>query len=421
MISCSDSFRARIHRGADQIGGTCVELAYDGARILLDLGKPLDADETSPDLLPKIEGLGASPDKGLLAIVISHGHVDHWGLTPLVERQIPVAMGAATQRILRAAAPFLPQGYAPENTIELADRRTIQIGPFSVTPLLVDHSAYDAYALTIEAGDKRLFYSGDIRGHGRKAKLFEAMVRQPPKAIDSMLMEGSSLGRLTLETRFPTEVEIEQRFIAAFSAPGFVAVSASAQNIDRIVSLYRACKRTGRTLILDAYAMEILRATQNEHLPQVGWPNLAVYIPEYQRRQIARNEMFDLLPIYKPARIYRAAIADMRDRAVMLFRPAMLADVDEAQLWNGARAIWSQWEGYLKEGAGSKLVSELKARGVPLERIHTSGHADIADLKRLSEAVSPKRLVPIHTFDGDRFAEFFANVVRRKDGEWWEV
>jgi len=29
---------------------------------------------------------------------------------------------------------------------------------------------------------------------------------------------------------------------------------------------------------------------------------------------------------------------------------------------------------------------------------HTSGHADIADLKRLVKALSPKRLVPIHSF-----------------------
>ncbi len=166
--------------------------------------------------------------------------------------------------------------------------------------------------------------------------------------------------------------------------------------------------------------MEILRATENEHVPRVGWPNLAVYVPEYQRRHIARNKMFDLLPIYKPARIYREGIADMRDKAVMLFRPAMLPDIDEAQLWQGARAIWSQWEGYLKEGAGAKLVSDLQARGVPLTRIHTSGHADIPDLKRLSGAVCPKRLIPIHTFNGDQFAEFFANVVRHNDGEWWE-
>jgi ribonuclease J len=236
-----------------------------------------------------------------------------------------------------------------------------------------------------------------------------------------MLMEGSSLGRLDPEARFPTEAEIEERFVEKFSTPGFVAVSASAQNIDRIVSLYRACKRTDRTLVLDLYAMEILRATGNAHLPQVGWSNLAVYVPEYQRRQIRRSKRFEILPQYKPARIYRDKLAKMRDRAVMLFRPAMAPDIDQAQMWPDARAIWSQWSGYLKDGAGAKLAAELMERSVPLEVIHTSGHADIGDLKRLSEAFAPNQLVPIHTFDGDRFSEFFSNVVRRQDGEWWEV
>ena len=110
---------------------------------------------------------------------------------PLVEGQVKLAMGAATQRILKAAAPFLPQGYAPDDILELSDRSPLQIGPFKITPYLVDHSAYDAYALVVEAGGRRLFYSGDIRGHGRKGKLFEAMVRHPPKDVDSMLMEGS--------------------------------------------------------------------------------------------------------------------------------------------------------------------------------------------------------------------------------------
>jgi ribonuclease J len=251
--------------------------------------------------------------------------------------------------------------------------------------------------------------------------LFEAMLRHPPKEIDSMLMEGSSLGRLDPEARFPTEAEIEERLVQKFSAPGFVAISASAQNIDRIVSLYRACKRTGRTLVLDLYPMEILRASGNAHLPQVGWPNLAVYVPEYQRRRLAREKMFDLLPTYKPARIYRETLTKMGASAVMLFRPAMLADVDKAQLWTGARAVWSQWDGYLKDGAGAKLSADLAERDVTLEVIHTSGHAYIADLKRLSGAIAPKRLVPIHTFDGDKYSEFFSNVVRRKDGEWWEV
>src|SRR4051794_7359507 len=197
-------FRGRVHRGTQQIGGSCIELEADGARILLDVGLPLDADGVSEELLPDVSGL-QTDDPTLRAIVISHGHGDHWGLLPLCKPKVPLAMGAATARIMSAAAPFVPNSFVPEVTFELTDRKALQIGPFAITPYLVDHSAYDAYALLIEAGDKRLFYSGDIRSHGRKGALFERLINNPPGEVDTMLMEGSSLGRLDEETQFPTE------------------------------------------------------------------------------------------------------------------------------------------------------------------------------------------------------------------------
>ncbi|MGJ0391152.1 MAG: MBL fold metallo-hydrolase [Methylocystis sp.] len=274
-------FRVRIHRGARQIGGTCVELEAQCQRIVLDLGLPLDAEKASEALLPDIPGLKFS-EPALRAIVLSHGHVDHWGLTPYVGSDIPIAVGAATARILRAAAPFVPTPFIFQVSYELVDRKPLEIGPFRVTPYLVDHSAFDAYALLVEAGGRRLFYSGDIRGHGRKASLFERLLAHPPRDVHAMLMEGSSLGRLGPDEHFPTETEIEEKFVERFrAAPGFVAVSASAQNIDRLVSIYRACKRTGKTLVLDLYAMEILNATGNKNIPGPGWPNLAFYVPEY--------------------------------------------------------------------------------------------------------------------------------------------
>jgi ribonuclease J len=165
----------------------------------------------------------------------------------------------------------------------------------------------------------------------------------------------------------------------------------------------------------------ILRATDNPNLPAPGWPNLAVYVPEYQRRQIAKSQRFDLLEPYKAARIYREHIAEIGSRSVMLFRPAMMRDVDQANLWTDARAIWSQWSGYLAAEAGAKLKTDLAHRNVGLENIHTSGHASIKDLKRLAAALAPKALVPIHTFEGDKFGDLFANVIRRADGHWFEV
>ena len=83
----------------------------------------------------------------------------------------------------------------------------------------------------------------------------------------------------------------------------------------------------------------------------------------------------------------------------MLFRGWMLRDLERAKaLVRGRGVIWSQGKGYLKEGSGAQLKADCLARGIPLEIIHTSGHASVVDLKRLATAVSPKVLVPIYTF-----------------------
>jgi ribonuclease J len=415
--------RVCIHRGTRQIGGTCVEIEASGSRIIVDLGLPLDAPEADPALVPQIAGL-RDRDLSLLAIMLSHGHRDHWGLVPQARPDIALVMGKATERIMRAAADFVPHGFAPKASHYLENGKALQIGPFTITPHLVDHSGFDAYALEIEAGGKRLFYSGDLRAHGRKGKLFERMIKYPPRNIDVMLMEGSSLTRLAEDAAFPTEEALEWKFVDSFnSTPGMALVCCSAQNIDRVVTVYRATKRTKRTLIIDAYAAEVLKATGSEHIPQParGWPNIAVFIPQAQRIHLKRKGIAPLVDSYRGFRLWPENLAAQAPRSVMLFRGWMLRDLERAQALTSAKVIWSQWEGYLEEGSGAKLKVECAARSIPFEVIHTSGHASIADLKRLAAAVKPKALVPIHTFGAERFPELFANVRLRRDREWWEV
>lgn len=441
--------RVRIHRGTKEIGGTCIELEAEGGRILLDLGLPLDSNQDDVSIHPAVDGLNfnvgyqlntlsstVSKSYGngvkvegkefapsqLLALFLSHAHLDHYGLADLAGPDLPVAMGAATHRILQAAAPFVPRPYLPSRVLEFVSGQPLTFGPFRITPHLVDHSAYDAHALLVEAGGRRLFYSGDLRAHGRKAALFERLIDHPPPDIDILLMEGSSLGRLDADKRFPTEGEVEAQFVEILArTAGMALVAASAQNIDRMVSLYRACKRTGRTLIIDLYAAEILRATGNPNIPQSDWSNVAVYVPHYQRVRIKQTGRFDLIDRHKASRIYPERLTELAPRAALLFRPAMLRDLDRAECLSGATAVWSQWDGYLKQERGQKLLADLSQRDIPLEHAHTSGHASIADLKRLAAAVAPKVLVPIHTFEADRFPELFENVAVKDDGQWWEI
>ena len=296
------------------------------------------------------------------------------------------------------------------------------MGPFRITPFLVDHSAYDAYALLVESDGKRLFYSGDFRAHGRKAVLFEHLIANPPTNIDALLLEGSSLGRLNDDQHFPTEADIETQLVQAFSATeGLALVHTSAQNIDRVVSILRACKRTGRKLIIDLYTAAILEATGNLHIPQSNWPEVSLFIPQAQRIQIKENAWFDLLKHHAANRIFIENLFEAQSKSTLLFRPLHCSDLERGNCLKGATYIYSQWEGYWERDSYNKLKEWLERNSIPKISIHTSGHASPGDLKKIVAAINHRKVVPIHTFFHERYGELFQNVEVYNDGEWWEV
>ena len=105
----------------------------------------------------------------------------------------------------------------------------------------------------------------------------------------------------------------------------------------------------------------------------------------------------------------------------MLFRPSMTEDIERAKCLEGVSLIYSLWSGYLKDGRYQWFIDWLDKHQVPIIRCHTSGHASLPDLQKLANAISAKRLVPIHTFEPDSYKLFFDNVEKRKDGEIWTV
>ncbi len=412
--------QACIHRGAKEIGGSCVEIESNGQRILLDLGLPLDA-ELNETPLPDVSGL-ESLDESLLAIAISHAHLDHYGLIAKLRQKVPVLIGDGAIRIINAAKQFFPDIPAFANTIKIKDREPVSMGPFTIIPYLVDHSAYDAYAFLIEADGKKIFYSGDFRGHGRKAKLFQRLIKRPPPYIDVLLMEGSTLGRTGTDNNSPSEDELEARFIDHFqSTSGLTMVWSSGQNIDRMVTIYRACRKSRKKMIVDLYSASILMAINNPRLPQPGFRDFYVFVPEFQRRLIKKRELFDIPLSVSSCRVYPEKLADISRSSVMLFRPSMTEDLERAKCLDGAKLIYSLWSGYLKDGRYQWFMDWLDNHQIPISHCHTSGHASLPDLQRLAHAISAKRLVPIHTFEPDTYRLYFDNVEQREDGETWSV
>jgi ribonuclease J len=411
--------RVCIHRGTQQVGGACIEVEHDGARLVLDAGLPLDADFDADQHLPDVPGL-ADGDDSLVGLVVSHGHPDHYGLVHAVHPSVPIYIGEATQRILREAAFFTPGGAHVAAVGHLFDRTPLALGPFTVTPYLVDHSAFDAYALLVEASGRRLLYSGDLRAHGRKGTLFERLVREPPANVDALLLEGTNI-RAAGDAPAPmTERDVEERCVELLrSADGMVLAAYSAQNIDRLVTLYRAAKRSGRLLVLDLYAATTARATGRDTIPQAGWDGVRVFVPLSQRIKVKQSGEFERVSWLRGHRLFPEDLAAHAGELVMTFRGSMAGELERAGCLTGAHAVWSMWHGYLDEPAGVKLRDWLQARDIPLTVLHSSGHASVADLQPLAAAVNAKQVVPVHTWQADRYGELFDNARIHPDGEWW--
>jgi ribonuclease J len=413
--------RVCIHRGAHQVGGSCVELSYRDSSILVDVGLPLDFDfSDNPELhlpQPLFDKLMRG-EKNIDAVILSHAHLDHYGLGGILPEGIPVYCGKATAELIDMSAQINPEKIQPLKLQTFNAWETTQIGSFSIIPYLMDHSAFDAYGFLISAGGKNLFYTGDFRGHGRKAKLLDRLIQNPPR-VNALLMEGTLIGE-RIEEPTITEQELETEFVSVIEqTPGIALVTTSSQNIDRIVTIFRAAKRTGRKLIIDFYTAEILdRLKTYANLPHASWPRIRVCYPRLLSRRFEELGLKDILDRHRENGIKWTRVNEMENDTVMLIRAGFLWDIKKFLGLNGATWIYSLWPGYFEKSKPLRnLKSYLEGKSVRYEYLHTSGHAKIEDMKKLVDAIAPDNIIPIHSFYPDKFKSYFKNVKLVKDGE----
>lgn len=377
-----------IHRGTNEIGGSCVELSNGRERIVFDVGLPLNAIDEGLDIgcyKPDISGL-FDKEFGISAVFISHAHPDHYGLLSLINKDIPIYMSKAAAIILKRIVPLLgEENYKDLNILKISNGEEVRIGDFIVRAHEVDHSAAAAMAFEILAKNKRVLYSGDIRFHGRRAWRSRNLADNitPP---DYLLLEGSTLGRE--EQGQLTEYDIEKRLAELFAEPSLSLVVFSTQNIDRLVSVYKACVRQNKILVLDPYSCAILENLReiSAHLPQFNWNNIRVYFAGNSiTRKLAES---GVLYRYKTAKVTFDEIAANPEKYVVKANFAITEKLFEKFGADKINLIYSLWSGYLdKPGFWHDLKDKLVYA-------HTSGHASVKDLQDFVTAVEPKHIYP---------------------------
>ena len=397
-----------IHRGTHEIGGSCVEIRTDKAKILIDLGMPLDYDKHTIEEQTQIRSDAAEWCKGVDALFLSHAHADHYGFLGLLPEGMSIY---ATEETFAMLALDSILGDDPTEHLEkhpLKNGQSCEVSDIKVTAYTVDHSAYGACAYLIECDGKRILYSGDIRLHGVKGVLYKNL----PKDVDYLLLEGTNILRAKNN---PTEREIENQFVEAFNdAPDALhLVWCSAKNIDRICALFRACIRCGKTLSIDPYTANVLAAVAqlNPHIPTVTTAKqMRVYFPYYLTKRLLERNPESYIYSLEPRKnkvSYNDFMTNPK-RYVMLVRPTTLTYLQRIKAPR-IRLVKSIWDGYWDEPNIERFRSWVEEHCESVKDIHSSGHADTQSLQRIVEFVRPKTIVPIHTDAPKRFCDIFVN------------
>jgi ribonuclease J len=403
--------------------------------IVIDVGMPLVTPDMLPfewrhykdlsqeqllaqKILPAVEGLYSHQKPSIAAVILSHAHQDHYGFIRFLHPAIPLYMSPGTKSLVEVSNLFLGTGVNLDQVQTFTMWQLFQVGDFTITPHLMDHSAPDAAAFLIEADGQRLFYTGDFRGHGRKRVLLERLLANPISKIDCLVMEGSMIGRE--EGRYQDEDSVEQAIYDVIAdQQSYIFVFCSSQNLDRLVSVYRAVKRAHKTFAIDlytAFVLDKLRSIPSSSIPQFDWKEIRVLYAYSHAKKLAEYDR-ELLYKYRRAKIEWEEIkATPQDMVILCkdnfyFRRIILPKLGAS---SGTKAIYSMWHGYLER---TDLAQFLESRNIELLEIHTSGHAYVEDLKKLAQVLAPRFVVPIHTFHPDQYGSIYRHILQLEDNQ----
>jgi ribonuclease J len=280
------------------------------------------------DLERDLLGGGLPSGEKVLALLLSHAHLDHTGAVGYLRGDLPVVATAATAAVVKAmqdtaqagvdgeAAYLTPRrpnadkGGVLDGDRELYLRRPYRVlgslgrfherspskkglgghpweearaplplGPFRVEAFPVDHSVPGAAAFAVETPEGLLVYTGDLRRHGRWGAKTEAFLRAlETREVLLLVVEGTRLGEARPAR---TEGEVREALHAEVArwegCP--VAVDFAPRNLERLLACLEVAEEVGRRLVVtvkDAYLLYGLAEAEPDPWEGVLWEVLVL-------------------------------------------------------------------------------------------------------------------------------------------------
>jgi len=239
--------------------------------------------------------------------------------------------------------------------------------------------------IEIEKGGEIILYTGDFRSNGRKN--YQNLLNKLSKMVDLLIIEGTNIISKNL-----TEKELEEKAIDIFSKHNKVFILQSTLNIDRTVSFYRASKRTNNPFIMGISSADICSNIKN--IPN---PKTFDSCYTYLNRAVDNDCYTKAKENYQTKLLGRGQISKM-EKFTMQINSNMLKYLQKLSVVTSLQdsiLIYSMWQGYKPKM--QQFLEGVKVLGIKVVDLHTSGHADIAAIKKLIQRVNPEEIEFVHT------------------------
>ena len=377
--------------GLGEIGKnmTLVEL---GDRILIvDVGLRFPTPEMMGiDLvLPDFSYLRSRIDD-IEGIVVTHGHEDHLGCLPFLERElgvdIPVYGGKLTMAMARSKLDEHRLKDVPVNDVEPGER--LDLGPFDVELIHMTHSIPDASAVAIHTELGVVLITGDY-------KFDQTPVDGKPADVGRLAQLGQEgilllCGDSTNADRpgfSPSESGVGPKLEEVFSrCEGRIVVTSFASNIHRVQQVVDAAAALGRRVALVGRSM---RKNVN-----IGRTLGHITVPDgllVQPREVAD------FPDHKLVIMSTGS----QGEPMSALRRMAHNDHPQVSLHDGDTVVFSATPIPGNERAVNETVDRLFHIGCDVittrdAAIHASGHGFAEEIKLMLNLVKPRYVMPFH-------------------------
>lgn len=366
-------------------------------------------------VLPDIAFL-AEERRNLKAIIITHAHEDHYGalndLWPGLN--VPVYASPFTAGMLEAKRDFeKSRGEIPITIFKQGDR--INIGPFSIEAVGVNHSIPEPMSLIIRTPLGTVVHTGDwkidlepslgpITDEGRFRQIGEEGVLALVCDSTNALREGVS----------PSEQQVSESLAKIIAnAEGRVGITTFSSNVGRIRSVAEAAEAAGREVLLLGSSMKrVVDVARDLGLME----GLKPFLAEDEFGYIPRDKVVVILTGSQGeprAALAKIARDEMRNVA---FSAGDTIVFSSRTIPGNEKAINDIKNGLIEQGI--HIITDSEAL------VHVSGHPRRNELQQMYQWVKPQIVVPVHGEAAHLTAHAelalhsgIANVPRLRNGE----